>query len=96
MNQNWLSKFPPLPEDFSGIGRPIDLARWELSRFLPESAFSLKVEPEMGDAFLLSGSTITGGETGVLYGAYALLRHLQGGAPLPASSRPRYQLRMIN
>ena len=96
MNQNWLSKFPPLPEDFSGIGRPIDLARWELSRFLPESAFSLKVEPEMGDAFLLSGSTITGGETGVLYGAYALLRHLQGGAPLPASSRPRYPLRMIN
>ena len=96
MNLNWLSKFPPLPEDFSGLEQPSDLARWELSRFLPEPGFTLEKDPALGDAFHISGSTITGGETGLLYGAYALLRHMLGGAPLPSESCPRYPLRMID
>ena len=96
LNMNWLSKFAPLPEDFSGIQTPADLARWELSNWLPEHSFTLETDPSMGDGFRISGSTITGGETGLLYGAYALLRHMQAGAPLPSESCPRYPLRMID
>ncbi len=96
MYQNWFSKFPPLPEDFSGIETPLDLARWELSRFLPEQAFSLNQKEELGDEYHISGNTITGGKTGILYGAYALLFHLQCGAPLSPGSCPRYPLRMID
>lgn len=96
MYMNWFTKFPELPDDFSGIEKPSDLARWELSRFLPEQSFRLLLEPEMGDRFLISGNTITGGECGLLYGTYALLFHMLGDAPLPDSSRPRYSMRMID
>ena len=96
MHANWFSKFPPLPEDFSGIEKPSDLARWELSRWMPPAGFNLEADPEMGDSFRIHGNTITGGETGLLYGAYALLRHMQGGADLPSESCPKYALRMIN
>ncbi len=96
MNQNWLSQFPALPEDFSALEKPSDLAAWELSNWMPASSFVLESDPEMGDAFRLSGNTITGGETGLLYGAYALLRHRLAGAPFPSESRPRYALRMID
>ncbi len=95
MNANWLSKFPPLPENFSPAS-PAELAAWELSGFLPEQAFSLELEPSLGDEFRIFGNRITGGETGLLYGAYALLRHMLGGAALPESSRPRWPLRMID
>ncbi|MCR4875844.1 MAG: alpha-glucuronidase [Clostridiales bacterium] len=96
MNTNWFSKFPPLPEDFSGIETPSDLAVWELSRWMPRQGFILDKDPNLGDEFHISGNMITGGETGLLYGAYALLRHITAGAPLPQESCPRYPLRMIN
>lgn len=95
MYQNWLSKFPPLPEQ-NFPETPSALALLELSGFLPEHAFTLELDSCLGDEFHISGNTITGGETGLLYGAYALLRHMLGGAPLPRESCPRYSLRMIN
>lgn len=96
MYRNWLRKFPDLPADFSALEKPSDLAAWELSQWLPAHSFTLVKEPALGDGFRISGSTVTGGETGLLYGVWALLRHMQGGAPLPAESSPRYPLRMIN
>ena len=96
MYRNWLRKFPDLPADFSALEKPSDLAAWELSQWLPVHSFTLVKEPDLGDGFRISGSTVTGGETGLLYGVWALLRHMQGGAALPAESSPRYPLRMIN
>lgn len=96
MNQTWFNRFPELPEDFTGIEKPSNLARWELSRFLPEQSFQLLPDPALGDGYQIYGNTITGGETGLLYGTYALLFHMLGDAPMPGSSRPRYPLRMID
>ena len=96
MNQNWLQKLPPLPDSFEHLDTPSALARWELSNFLPEKSYSLKLDAAMEDGFMISGSTITGGETGLLYGVHAFLRHHLVGSPLPDRSAPRYPLRMID
>ena len=96
MEQNWFRHFPDLPEDFSGIERPSDLAQLELSHGLPGAPLTLELDPALGDGWRLSGSTLTGGETGLLYGVYAVLRHQYGDTPLPDSSAPRWPLRMID
>ena len=97
--QAWLSKLScPVPE---GLRMPEDLARFELDRALPDCRISLSVTPDMGDAWKLSeaadGWILTGGGTGVLYGAYRMILDTLSGETLrPCDSAPRYALRMIN
>lgn len=97
--QAWLSKLPcPVP---AGPVVPSEIARFELGHALPELPVKLSVPPEMGDAWKLSectdGWVLTGGETGVLYGAYRIiLDKLSGEALRSCASAPRYALRMIN
>lgn len=55
----------------------------------------------LGDAYEITKEDsvycITGGETGLLYGVYALIFALETGAPLPQGlQRPYYALRMLN
>ena len=82
---------------------PEDLAHYELSAALPGHSFHIVTTPDLGEGYSIlresDGSyTVSGGQTGVLYGAYALIRLALSGESLPASlsSAPRYSLRMIN
>ena len=59
------------------------------------------MEPGLGEAYRLEagdgGFRVTGGETGVLYGAYALIRALTRGEAAPEGvQQPYYPLRMID
>ncbi len=82
---------------------PEELARAELSSALPETVFRLDNDPSLGEGYRIQkkadGSfTISGGKTGILYGAYAMIRSALSGRGLPESlfSVPKYGLRMIN
>ncbi len=96
----WLNRFPLnlCPSDFT----PSQIAALELKNSLPETEVTIVVSPDMGEAFRVSGHgdafRLTGGETGVLYGAWFLIQSLAAGADLPeeTESAPRYALRMIN
>ena len=102
MNLSWLQKFPSLSSSLPVDCSPSDLARAELEAAFPGRDFRLTCSPSLGETFVLDriGATtvLTGGETGLLYGAYALIRHELADDPLPDhfESSPRYPLRMIN
>ena len=89
----------PLVEDDSlaAAASPEDVARAELAHAgIPAT---LRIVPELGESWSLSGDglTITGGATGVLYGAYRLLMARAAGEALPqGAQRPRYALRLLN
>ena len=97
----WLSR---LKADLSvSPASAADLARSELSAAFPGMSFHVMPDPAEGESYRVKreedGSyTVSGGETGVLYGAYALIRCAFSGRSLPASlfSSPKYALRMIN
>ena len=97
MRKGWLQCLnQPVPETLT---RPLDIADFEVRQAVGNVCFA--VEQELGEAYRLQkagdGYRITGGETGVLYGAYALIRALKTGAPLPqGTQRPYYPLRMID
>ena len=61
---------------------------------------SLEHDPAMGEGFSIretDGVTIFGGDTGLLYGAYAFLMARATGDPLPEGPRrPFYPLRMLD
>ena len=104
--QQRLSWLPFLPCGVSEhLTAPCQVAEAELTQALPALAPGKKanaqVDASMGDGYRLStdndGYTVTGGETGVLYGAYRLLMALASGEKLPEGLQaPRYGLRMIN
>ncbi len=104
--QRRLSWLPFLPCGVSDrLTSPCQVAEAELAQALPALApgktAKTHVDASMGDGYRLSadsdGYTVTGGETGVLYGAYRLLMALASGEKLPEGSQaPRYALRMIN
>ena len=80
-----------------------ELARFELSHALPNISFSMRTDPSLGEGYRIlreaDGSyLISGGSTGILYGAYSLIRHALCEKTLPESlsSSPRYAMRMIN
>ena len=85
---------------------PAQVARFELDQALPELAPQLQVQLKLSgdaeEAFTLRREgnliTISGGETGLLYGAYRLLMALHCGEPLSAdhTQQPKYALRMVN
>ena len=97
----WLSGYNA--DLFFAPDSPEELARYELSVALPHTGCRIKTNPALGEGYQIlresDGSyTVSGGRTGVLYGAYALIRLVLSGASLPEflSSSPKYALRMIN
>ena len=96
----WLHQCPgEIPQ---GIASPCEMAGYELKNTFPETAWTIRVVPEMKDGYRIcqeNGSwVLSGGDTGVLYGAYAMIRKYYSGRQAPAAveSAPRYALRMIN
>ena len=85
----------------AGLARPADLARFELDQV--GIAAHLKEDPSLGDAYRLErnadgGYALTGGQTGLLYGAYRLITSVLRGENIafPFVSSPKYALRMVN
>ena len=97
----WLSK---LNIDLSAApSSPEELARTVLASVSPDYRCRIETVPAPEESFRIrkdpDGSfTVSGGGTGVLYGAFALIRSVFSRKKLPDSleSAPRYPLRMIN
>ena len=96
----WLTRLKePVP---AGLETPAELARFELSRAFPDAQVELAEQSAMGEGYridpLPGGSIrITGGSTGVLYGAYRLiLDRFCGETAAAVESAPKYALRMID
>lgn len=106
MNTKRLSWLPFLQQDVPATcTTPEAIARFELSQSLPQLAPGKRAElslcPAMGEGYTIQQDgdafAISGGEPGLLYGAYALLMALATGHPLPTGlQQPRYGLRMLN
>ena len=79
---------------------PAKLAAFELRSAcerLGKPAPILREDPAMGEGYAFDGAAVTGGPTGVLYGAYACIQALAAGEPMPVGEqRPFYGLRMID
>ena len=97
----WLSKLGKTPP--VTLRTPAETARFELESFFPHIPFDLYEQPHMGDAYQIvagddSSFSITGGSTGLLYGAYRLIMDTLCGKALTGTvtSAPKYSLRMIN
>lgn len=95
---DWDSCWFPVAEVPETLRAPMDVARWELALQGVECA--LQIRQNGGEAYEImdspAGCRITGGETGVLYGAHRLLLSRRTGIPLPAGERlPAYPLRML-
>lgn len=87
----------PVPAE---LKEPACVAAFELAQGM-DAPVSLSVDEAMGEGFRAeknaSGWHITGGPTGVLYGAYALMASVHGGVQMPQGvKKPRYALRMLN
>ena len=97
----WLSR---LQNDLDFVpSSPKELAAYELSHALPDIPCRIETDPTMDEGYSISHNPdgtylITGGTTGVLYGAYALICRVLCGESLPDEFRssPQYALRMIN
>ena len=99
---NWLSMFQPLNfEDILSLS-PSALANEELRKNIPDQFFQLNCISDMGESFVIDRMTdgwiLTGGEAGILYGAYEILRSRFSQTKLPdhLESSPRYSFRMID
>lgn len=77
---------------------PMETARAELDGMQVKAA--LQLDESMGDGYRIAKNgeeyMITGGERGLLYGAYKLLRQLQLKRDTVCDETPAYQLRMLN
>ncbi len=87
------------------LSTPAQVARFELDQALPVLApgwtVTLEENDTLGEGFQLhregNAVTLSGGASGLLYGAYRLLMALAAGETLPeARLAPRYALRMVN
>ena len=91
----WLPFLSDVPD--ASARAPEAMAKAELAQ--AGIAAELTLEPGMGERWTISedGSAITGGETGLLYGAYRLMMARAAGEPLPKGEQgPRYPLRMLD
>lgn len=81
-----------LPEQ---LASPEEVARFELRA--AGCPVSLTVDPAMGDGYEIADGALTGGPTGILYGAYRLLMS-RAARETPPNGRqlPHYALRMLN
>ena len=97
----WLSRLnEAVPAE---VKTPAEVARFELSHVFPETEVCLTEDASMGDGYRIEplvdgGVKITGGNTGLLYGAYRLIldRLCWETLSTPVVSSPKYALRMIN
>ena len=101
MHYAWLNALPH--EIPATLRRPLEVAAFEADAFFAprQKRVRFSVESGLGEAYRLEASEegfrVTGGETGVLYGAYALIRARQTGGELPRDvQRPHYPLRMVD
>ena len=89
----------PLPET---LASPSETARFELGAYFgPSETPRVNVTPEMGDSYRIERKDgllcVSGGETGVLYGAYSLLFASAAGSKLPEQTQtPYYPLRVLS
>ena len=103
MNNKHLTWLPFLPAVVPAECKtPVEVARFELDQ-CGLGDVRLCVEKDQGDGFHLEKTetsyVVTGGETGVLYGAYRLMMALKAGEKVVCSPKPVspfYALRMIN
>lgn len=89
----WLAE-AAVPET---LQTPAETARWELAQ--AGAPCAVTVDPAMGDGYEIApgGGAITGGETGVLYGAYRFLEWMRAGRALPSGvQKPAFSLRMLD
>ena len=97
----WLSRLKdPVP---ASLKTPAEIAAFELSRALPDIRVTLEEQPALGEGYRIKllpggGFRITGGNTGLLYGAWRLIMGRLSGEALdvPVDSAPKYALRMID
>lgn len=97
----WLAALPqPVPAE---LRTPLEVASFEADSFFGPRGIhtQLSFQPDLGNGYSLqktdSGYTVSGGETGILYGVYALLRAFQAEEPLPSGlQQPFYGLRMLD
>ena len=101
MHYAWLNALPH--EIPATLRRPLEVAAFEADAFFAprQKQVSFSVDPGLGEGYGIEragdGYRVTGGETGVLYGAYALIRAEQTGGALPrGEQRPFYPLRMVD
>lgn len=92
----WLKNLPlPVPE---ALKTPPEVAAFEAAQVCPGVSFT--VEEDGGESYeiLREGDScrITGGKTGVLFGAYALIRGLETGNVPVGRQTPYYPLRMLD
>ena len=94
-----------LPWDCGEACSPADAAMAELKAGMAwlkrEEALSLHKEETMGEGYRITWVPgekleLTGGETGLMYGAFAAVMALAEGKRPPEASSPRYALRMLN
>ncbi len=87
---------PASPE----VRTPRETALSELKAAFPGEAFTLSEDPALGEGYQLQreaeGWRISGGQAGLLYGAYALIRSRFAGEDPAGASAPAWPLRMIN
>ena len=89
----------PLPE---GLASPLETARFELNAFYPaDEVPEICFREEMGDSYRIEQTVgrlrLSGGKTGVLYGAYALIfASVCGTSVRLGSSAPYYPLRVLS
>ena len=99
----WLPKLNrPVPE---GMNNPLEIAAFEAETYFQsgnsgKSVF-FELYPAMKEAYAIrkdgDGYVISGGQTGVLYSVYTLIRGIEAGETLPeGTQKPYYPLRMIN
>ncbi len=79
---------------------PIKVAEYELKlgcENLGIKAPALRVDPSMGEGYVLADAAVTGGGTGALYGVYAWLCAKAAGDSLPEGpQKPFWPLRMLD
>ena len=99
-SRTWLRALTaPLPE---GLASPLETARFELNAFYPaDQVPEICFREEMGDSYRIERADgrlrLSGGKTGVLYGAYALIfASVCGTSVRLGSSAPYYPLRVLS
>ena len=99
--RSWLKDLPwPAPENAVS---PLDTAEYELKAFFAArtDTAACQLVPDLKEGYELTktqnGFLVRGGKTGVLYGAYALIRALSSLSPVPEGvQQPYYPLRMLD
>ena len=88
-----------VPEE---LDTPLAVAKYETAAYFSDGRQAeIRLDRELKDGYEISktenGFLVRGGETGALYGAYALIRACEAGEEIPAGvQKPCYDLRMVN